>query len=94
MEYIIQIYLLDVVQNMINTSYMRDKRAKFVELANKRVTKCIRDLKLVGNLSNRSAYDFSEDDARKIVRALQKEVEAIRGRFADGGGSSNLDFSL
>ncbi|QHS52371.1 hypothetical protein [Edaphobacter sp. 12200R-103] len=73
---------------------MRDKRAKFVELANKRVTKTIRDLKLVGNLSNRAAYDYTDDDAKKIVRALQKEVDSIRSRFADNGDSTSLDFSL
>jgi len=78
----------------IHNSFVRDKRAKFVELANKRVTKTIRDLKLIGNLSNKAAYDFTEDDAKKIVRALQKEVDSIRARFADNGGSTSLDFSL
>jgi len=73
---------------------VRDKRAKFVELANKRVTKSIRDLKLVGNLSNKAAYDFTEEDAKKIVRALQKEIDSIRSRFADTGGTNSLDFSL
>lgn len=73
---------------------MRDKRAKFVELANKRVTRCIHDLKLVGNLSNKAAYDFTEDDAKKIVRVLQKEVDSVRARFADNSGTSSLDFSL
>ena len=73
---------------------MRDKRAKFVELANKRVTKTIKDLKLVGNLSNKAAYDYTEEDAKKIVRALQKEVDSIRSRFADNGDATSLDFSL
>jgi ABC-type Fe3+-hydroxamate transport system substrate-binding protein len=73
---------------------VRDKRAKFVELANKRVTKTIRDLKLVGNLSNRAAYDYTDEDAKKIVRALQKEVDSIRSRFADNGDPTSLDFSL
>jgi ABC-type Fe3+-hydroxamate transport system substrate-binding protein len=78
----------------IHNHYVRDKRAKFVELANKRVTKCIRELKLVGNLSNKAAYDFTDEDAKKIVKALQKEVDSIRARFADISGTSNLDFSL
>lgn len=63
-------------------------------MANKRVTKTIRDLKLVGNLSNRAAYDYTDDDVKKIVRALQKEVDSIRSRFADNGDSTSLDFSL
>ena len=55
---------------------MRDKRAKFVELANKRVTKCIRDLKLVGNLSNRSAYEFTDEDAKTAQEASTSYAEA------------------
>jgi hypothetical protein len=73
---------------------VRDKRAKFVELANKRVLKSIKDLKLVGNLANKANYDFNEEDAKKIVRALQREVDSVRARFADNGGAKNLDFSL
>jgi hypothetical protein len=79
---------------MIHNAYVRDKRGKFVELANKRVTRCMKDLKLVGNLSNRAAYDFTDDDAKKIVRALQKVVDSIRARFSDSTGTSSLDFSL
>ena len=33
-----------------NISKKRDSRDKFVELANKRVTRVIKDLRLVGNL--------------------------------------------
>jgi len=73
---------------------VRDKRAKFVELANKRVTKSIKDLKLIGNLANKANYDFTDEDAKKIVRALQREVDSIRARFADTGSASSLDFSL
>ena len=74
--------------------FMRDKRVKFVELANKRVTKCIKDMKLVGNLANKANYEFTEDDAKKVVRALQREVDSIRARFADTGSASSLDFTL
>ena len=73
---------------------MRDKRAKFVELANKRVNKAIAQLRLVGNLSNKSAYEFTDDDARKIVKALQKEIETLKAKFSDGAGSDGNDFQL
>jgi hypothetical protein len=66
---------------------MRDKRAKFVELAQSRVNRAIKDLRLIGNLSNRSAYTYSEDDIRKIFKALQRELDGAKGRFggeADG----------
>lgn len=60
----------------------------------KRVTRTIKDMRLIGNLSNRSAYEYTEEDARKIVRALQKEIEGIKARFAENGSGTDADFSL
>lgn len=73
---------------------MRDKRAKFVELANQRVNKAVDQLRLVGNLSNRAAYDFTEEDVRKMVKALQKALDVTKARFGDGGSASDQSFSL
>jgi hypothetical protein len=73
---------------------VRDKRAKFVELANNRVNRALNDIRLIGNLSNRSAYEFADEDVKKIVRALQREIDVMRGRFGSTGGSGDSDFSL
>jgi hypothetical protein len=69
------------------------KRDKFVELATKRVTRAIHDLRLIGNLSNRSAYAYTEEDVRKILRALQRELETVKARF-NGGESGDSEFKL
>jgi hypothetical protein len=73
---------------------MRDKRTKFVELANKRVNRAIKDLRLIGNLSNRAAYDFRDDDSRKIVKALQKEIDVLRQRFSGNSEETEKAFTL
>jgi hypothetical protein len=73
---------------------MRDKRKKFVQLAEARVTRAIGQLRLVGNLSNRSAYEFSEDDVRKIFRALQKELDNAKSRFGGEGAAKDGEFKL
>jgi hypothetical protein len=70
------------------------KRDKFVELAVKRVTRAMKDMRLIGNLSNRSAYEYNEEDVKKIVRALQKELDGIKARFSENGSGSDTDFSL
>lgn len=68
-----------------------EKRAKFVDLAERRVNRAIKDLRLIGNLSNRSNYRYSEDDVAKILRALKAELEDLKLRFeARGGGSSTF----
>ena len=73
---------------------MRDKRQKFVDLAEARVNKALKDMQLVGNLSNRSAYDYTESDIRKIFQALQKGLDGAKSRFGKEGDSSIGDFKL
>lgn len=73
---------------------MRDKKAKFVELANNRVNRAIKDLRLIGNLSNRASYEYTDDDARKIIRALQRELEDLKLRFRGDDQSDDNMFSL
>jgi len=73
---------------------MRDKRKKFVDLAEARVNRAIKDIRLIGNLSNRSAYEFGEDDIRKIFKALQKEMDSAKGRFGGDTDASDEGFRL
>ena len=60
---------------------MRDKRAKFVGMAKSRVNCAIKDIRLIGDLSNRSVYSYGEDDTRKIFDVLQKELDSARSCF-------------
>lgn len=75
-------------------SEKRDARERFVELANKRVTKTIKDLRLVGNLSNRRIYKYDESDAKKIIRVLQQELDVLKARFRGDQGDDDSIFSL
>ncbi len=72
----------------------RDKRKKFVELAEKRTTKAIHALRLVGNLSNKNNYEYSDTDVKKIVKALDEEIKDMRRRFGEGTGSAEPVFKL
>ena len=78
----------------MKTRAVRDKRAKFVELVQARVNRTVRDIRLIGNLSNRSAYTYSDDDVRKVFRALQKELDAAKARFGGDGASKEDGFQL
>ena len=61
---------------------MRDKRQKFIELAENRVTRALKDLRLIGNLSNRNNYEYTQEDAQKIISALEGEVRSLKAKFA------------
>ncbi len=72
----------------------RDKRKKFVELAEARVNRAIKDIRLIGNLANRSAYEYADDDVKLMFRALQKELDAAKSRFGGDAGGKDNEFRL
>jgi hypothetical protein len=72
----------------------RDKRAKFVELATNRVNRTLKDLALIGNLANRRNYDYDDEQAKKIVKALQVGVDEVKARFTSKGAGNHSPFEL
>jgi hypothetical protein len=69
-------------------------RKKFVELAEKRVRRALKDIKLIGNLSNRSNYVYSEQDVKKIHKALQAAISEMKARFDRQGDDNVVEFKL
>jgi len=69
-------------------------REKFITLAEKRVTKAIKDLRLIGNLSNKSNYSYDEKDVKKIIGALDSEIKKIKQKFTFGSHSEDVEFKL
>ncbi|MFC3227854.1 hypothetical protein ACFOGJ_11465 [Marinibaculum pumilum] len=73
---------------------MRDKRGKFVELAEARVNRTIKDIRLIGNLANKNAYTYSRGDVEKMFDAIEKELEEAKARFFEEGPANGSAFSL
>ena len=69
-------------------------REKFVDLAEKRVRRAIKDIKLIGNLSNRSNYSYTDEDARKIYKALKGAIDEVKARFDRQGDEEVIEFKL
>ena len=70
------------------------KREKFLELANKRMTNALHQIELVGNLSNRSAYEYDRKDAAKILKVLEEAVADVKHRFSSPSGKQRPTFNL
>ncbi len=73
---------------------MGKNRDKFIELAEKRVTRAIKDLRLVGNLANKTNYAYTDEDAKKILAALDSEVRNIRKKFENTRPGEEIVFKL
>lgn len=60
---------------------MSKNRDDFVRLANTRVNKALDSIRLVSNLSNRSNYTYTAEDADRIVAALRGAVTECKRKF-------------
>ena len=72
----------------------KDRRAKFVELAQSRTVNAIKAIRVIGKLGNKSAYEFDEADVKKIISALSKEVDALKSRLGQKSGKAEVEFKL
>lgn len=71
------------------------KSEKFKSLAERRVNNAIKQIRLVGNLANPNAYEFTDEQVKKICNTLQNELSGMQSKFkAVSTGSSDKSFSL
>lgn len=63
------------------TEIKEKKAANFKRLAESRTQKILDQLRLIGNLSNTSAYEYSDDQVKKIFAAIRAEVDNTEKRF-------------
>lgn len=61
------------------------KRDKFIRIAEARTNKIIDMVQLLGNCSNRAAYDYTEKDVADIFGAIEREVKLAKQKFAATG---------
>jgi len=82
LQYITNICIICIIFNKY-TNIMETKEDKFKRLANARVNNAIKQLELIGNLSNSSSYDYTDDEVRKIMSTLNQKVKEISFKFQE-----------
>ncbi len=75
---------------MIEKLTPKNNSEHFIELANKRVPKALKALDLVGNLSNKSNYTYTEEQANLIKKALRNKVNDICKMFDSKNADSTF----
>jgi len=58
------------------------KHERFKRLAKNRGERALKDIQLVGNLSDRNNYDYTDADVKKLFSVLDEELKIAKARFA------------
>jgi hypothetical protein len=70
------------------------KSERFVRLAEARTNKILDMMKLLGNCSSKSNYEYSDEDVKKIFNALERELKETKAKFQGQGDSREERFKL
>jgi len=70
------------------------KHDKFVRLAEARTNKIIDTLQLLGNCSNKSVYEYDQDEVDEIFQAIEQEVKETRKKFKKSEMERTTKFKL
>ncbi len=57
------------------------KRERFIRCAELRTNKVLDSLRVLGNCSNRSNYEYTEEDIEKIFGTIAQELESTKNKF-------------
>ncbi|MEZ5343579.1 MAG: hypothetical protein R2706_19735 [Acidimicrobiales bacterium] len=65
---------------------METKRDRFVRLAENRTNKVLETVRVLGNLSNKSQYQYTDDDIHAIFATIRKNLRETEQRFRTTAG--------
>ena len=66
------------------SSNTETREERFQRLAEQRVNSILDKLRLLGQLSNKSNYDYTDAQIDMIFKAVQKELNATKAKFRNG----------
>jgi len=58
-----------------------EKRNRFRKLGEYRTNEVLKRLKVLGNCANRSAYDYTEEEIKKIFNVIDSKLREVKGKF-------------
>ena len=58
------------------------------------MSRLIKQIRLVGNLANKSNYSYSDSQANKIIKTLNNEFNEVRQKFRINTNSKSSKFKL
>ena len=61
---------------------METRKNRFNRIASKRTNEIIERLRILGNCSNRSTYEYTKEDVDKIFNTINQELKDTRAKFS------------
>tara|TARA_R100001377_G_scaffold78778_1_gene56668 strand:- start:14 stop:268 length:255 start_codon:yes stop_codon:yes gene_type:complete len=73
---------------------LKRKRIQFVKLAENRVNRTLKNIDLIGNLSDENNYSYTDSDVAKMCAALEAALKEMKERFETVSKYKMTEFKL
>jgi len=70
------------------------KRARFRNVAGRRVQKILDDIDSLSRCSNRSNYDYDEKDVNKMMKVIKDKVKILESAFTSNTKTTKNTFEF
>lgn len=70
----------------------QEKAERFKRVATNRTNKIIDSIRLLGNCSNKSNYEYTDEEVKKIFAAIELEIREAKSKYQSK--SKNKKFEL
>jgi len=67
--------------NTMGTTIRESKHDRFIRVAEARTNKILTMIRLLGNCSSRSSYEYQDEYIQKIFGAIERETRMAKNRF-------------
>lgn len=67
------------------------RKEKFVRLATYRTNVVLEKLRILGNLSNKANYEYTDEEVNRIFSAIDSQLRSVKARFT---GKRKRHFAL
>ena len=69
---------------------MENRRERFRRVASKRTNEIMEKIRILGNCSNKSSYEYSQEEISKIFSTIERQLKNTKAKFT----SKREKFSL
>jgi hypothetical protein len=60
------------------------RNERFRRIAAKRTNEILEKIRILGNCSNRSSYEYTEEEINKVFLEIEKQLRFTKGKFLAG----------
>ncbi len=60
------------------------RQERFKRVAERRTNEILEKIRILGNCSNKSAYEYTEDEINKIFSEIEKHLKLTKAKFLSG----------